>query len=319
MQNNKLTSNTPQLLTIVVLSFITIRIIVWSYETFCVKETIGIRWEDPSNADLNGGRAYQPKPIFYYFSEQNSESCKRVDKSALLNKKVVEIINDNFLSIQIRKRSDTEGQSVGSLNKNLQQKLGVFAYPTFLVTLPNGQQIGMLSGYFGVSPRNLLSFVKYCQQMEKYVAGVDYLSHAQYDKAAQSLEIWLKTKDKSDAKTTDALLYCALANKMLHEEDHCKELLDKIQNGDNKDQNWPQPLVQYLLDRINATELIQMCYHHEDWESQSPYFIGMMALRSGNLQGAISSFKEAEKVANISAEIHSLISGQTAIIFNDKR
>ncbi len=313
MQSEKLTSRTPLLLTITVILLVVLRIAVWSVETSKTQEPDGIKWQEPSKADLAGISDYQPKLVFYYFCEENSEPCRRVNHGALLNKNVVKLVNDSFLPIRVLSQPGTE------LSKELQQRFGVSMCPAFVIALPNGNEIGMQEGYFGMSARNLLSFIKYCKQRKEYVAGLDYLSHDQYEQAAQALQTWFQTKDRFDSQALDGALFCALAHMMLFRENAAQQVLAKIRNSQyENDSNWPQPLVQFLLGKLSATDLLRMCDHQDNRQSQSLYFTGMIELRNGNLQGAVNNFRQVDKINEVSPEIRSLINGQLSITGNPK-
>ena len=106
MQKERLTSKTPSLLTIAVILLLVLRGIVWSIETYKIQAPEGIEWQEPSGADLAGVRDYQPKLILYYFCETNSESCRKVEQNALLNKNVVKAVNDNFLPVKVLNKAD---------------------------------------------------------------------------------------------------------------------------------------------------------------------------------------------------------------------
>src|SRR5271170_6203811 len=116
MQNEKLTTRTPLLLVITVILFVVLRMAVWFVETSKIQKLNGIEWQEPSRADLAGVRDYQPKLVFYYFCEDGSEPCRRVNQGALLNKNVVKVVNDSFLAIKV------SSQSGGGLGKELQRK-----------------------------------------------------------------------------------------------------------------------------------------------------------------------------------------------------
>ncbi len=319
MWNDKSTSFTPVMLTTAVMIFALLRIGVWFGETFYTHERGGIKWEDASRADLADGRTYQTKMLFYYFCEKDSEACRKVDRGALFNKQVVESINSNFLPIKVLNKPDIEGIEKGNLSQELQQKFGVFMCPAFVISLSDGREVGRMPGYFSVSANNLLSFIKYSERREKYISGLDYLAHAQYDRSARSFKVWLQARDKNDPRAIDAILYCALAYKMIFEENRANEVLAMINNEHyEKNTDWPRPLVLFLSGKLSAQELWQKCHHQEGNQSKASYFIGMLSLRNGDIQDAVANFKQAEKAIELSPEVHELVTGQLNMIFGQK-
>ncbi len=225
MQSERLTSTTPLMVTAIMILLIIARASVWCAETYMSPAPNGVKWQEPSRADLAGVRDYQPKMVFYYFCEPDSESCRRAEHGALLSKDVVKVVNDNFLAIKVLTGTGT------GLGDELKQRFGVLMCPTFVIVLPSGSQIGTEAAYFGVSTQSLLSFIRKCRLREGYVTGLDYLARTQYQLAAQAFKKWLQINSESGPQVVDGVLYCALADLMLFKEKKRMNYWNKLETS----------------------------------------------------------------------------------------
>ncbi|VVB56445.1 Thiol:disulfide interchange protein DsbD [uncultured archaeon] len=79
----------------------------------------------------------QSKPIFLYFRSETCYWCIKFEEEALSDKRIVEILNNNFVLISI----DTFKQ------KNVSANLNVRTTPYMIFFTQNGEEISRIPGY----------------------------------------------------------------------------------------------------------------------------------------------------------------------------
>src|SRR3989304_1224496 len=77
------------------------------------------------------------KPIFLYFRSETCYWCKKFEEEALSDKRVIDILNNNFVIISI----DTFKQ------KNVANNLGVRSTPFMIFFTTDGTEISRIPGY----------------------------------------------------------------------------------------------------------------------------------------------------------------------------
>lgn len=77
------------------------------------------------------------KPIFLYFRSETCYWCIKFEEEALSDKRVIEILNDNFVIVSI----DTFKQ------KNASNALGVRTTPFMIFFTKDGEEISRIPGY----------------------------------------------------------------------------------------------------------------------------------------------------------------------------
>ncbi len=77
------------------------------------------------------------KPIFLYFRSETCYWCKKFEEEALSDKRVIDILNKNFVIISI----DTFKQ------KNVSNNLGVRSTPFMIFFTKDGEEISRVPGY----------------------------------------------------------------------------------------------------------------------------------------------------------------------------
>ena len=77
------------------------------------------------------------KPIFLYFRSETCYWCKKFEEEALSDKRVIDILNNNFVIISI----DTFKQ------KNVANNLGVRSTPFMVFFTTDGTEISRIPGY----------------------------------------------------------------------------------------------------------------------------------------------------------------------------
>ncbi|NJD78451.1 MAG: thioredoxin family protein [Candidatus Methanoperedens sp.] len=77
------------------------------------------------------------KPIFLYFRSETCYWCKKFEEEALSDKRVIKILNKNFVIISI----DTFKQ------KNVANNLGVRSTPFMIFFTKDGEEISRIPGY----------------------------------------------------------------------------------------------------------------------------------------------------------------------------
>lgn len=77
------------------------------------------------------------KPIFLYFRSETCYWCKKFEEEALSDKKVIDILNNNFVLVSI----DTFKQ------KNVANTLGVRSTPFMIFFTKDGEEISRIPGY----------------------------------------------------------------------------------------------------------------------------------------------------------------------------
>ncbi len=80
------------------------------------------------------------KPIFLYFRSETCYWCKKFEEEALSDKRVIDILNKNFVIISI----DTFKQ------KNVADNLGVRSTPFMIFFTKDGEEISRIPGYIPV-------------------------------------------------------------------------------------------------------------------------------------------------------------------------
>lgn len=316
MNRSKLTTNTPIWLTILVIGLVSARASIWACERLPSQTVEAVAWQQPTQMDL--GHGYQSKLVLYYFTAVGNESCQRLNQTSLLNRDVVNLINEEFLPVKISNEELREGAESSKLIKDLQQKYSIYNFPVLVVTLPNGREIETASAYFGIGAKSLLQFLQRCQKREAYSRGVDYLAHAKYNEAVRAFEAWLGSGTNSKLESMDGALYCALSYRMLGDDRGADNILETTMKGVNrwKEKIWPEPLAEFVLGKIDGDTLLKECDKRSFREPRVYYFIGMLELRKGNTQGALDNFRLAEKDNYTSSEIYNLVDGQLNILNN---
>lgn len=103
-----------------------------------------ITWRTP--ADF---KAWPPvceeKLVLYEFRAQWSDPCKQMEKSALANQQVAEIVNNQFMPIRITDITHERGKNPQFIT-DLEKRYRVFALPTLVVVKEDGGQVGSLVG-----------------------------------------------------------------------------------------------------------------------------------------------------------------------------
>jgi len=79
----------------------------------------------------------QSKPIFLYFRSETCYWCIKFEEEALSDKRIIEILNNNFVLISI----DTFKQ------KNVSANLNVRTTPYMIFFTQNGEEISRIPGY----------------------------------------------------------------------------------------------------------------------------------------------------------------------------
>ena len=163
MNNDKLTINTPLWLVLLATVLLVVRIFIGGIETHHV-DIDGINWLAASKIDLTG-RSYQPKLILYSFTAKDNDLCIKMNNTSFLSKEVVNIVNEQFVPVQVQNVEVLDESETCKISSELQQKFVVFIYPTLVVTLPNGKVIESHSAYIG--PKSLFRFLERCLKKAK--------------------------------------------------------------------------------------------------------------------------------------------------------
>lgn len=108
-----------------------------------VAHTEGVKWVDAAKTSWLPND--NSRPIVYKFVADWSDPCKRMEESALSNKQVVKLIEDNFQPVRIVDVARENGKNPQWL-ADMEKKYRVFALPTLVIVDGNGEQLAAQIG-----------------------------------------------------------------------------------------------------------------------------------------------------------------------------
>lgn len=164
------TTVTPKALLLAAVILLVARVAVSGYElSHKTKVTPEVAWAEVQDSDLlfsgeEAPRKVEPKPDIEWKDVQEpgqwdvsskpkllkfyaswSEPCKRMESTVFVNKNVASLINSHFRALSIRDTLKEEGSNAEYVTR-LQKKYRVFAFPTLVVVMPDGEPVATLVG-----------------------------------------------------------------------------------------------------------------------------------------------------------------------------
>lgn len=300
----------PIWLPILMAVFIAARSIAYFVDRSQTRETVGINWLEPSAMDLKGTRA-ATKLVLYEFDSEINDFSKSIDKSMLLRNGVVKLANEQFVPVRVMEKKSKQGTDQDDLTSQLRQKFRVDAYPTFLVTLPDGKEIDRYP--FPFSARSLIAFLEHSQKIATYNLGLELLASAKYQLSANAFEDWLKHTQTRKNAMMNAALYCSLCYYMLGQNQKANMILESAIAKYQCATRWPEPIADFMLGKITSEALLKMCdeaEYKQSAQARAHYFIGMTKLKEGNIAASKEDFVFAKTNSDETSETSYLIDKQ---------
>jgi thiol:disulfide interchange protein len=107
-----------------------------------------VSWLAPAEA-IDSSRLHR-RPVLYDFSAEWCGPCKRLEAEVFSNEKSAAEIGTLFIPAKVLDRQQEEGRNP-ALVDSLQHRYSIDAFPTLLAATPEGEEVGRLVGYPGVS------------------------------------------------------------------------------------------------------------------------------------------------------------------------
>ena len=101
--------------------------------------------------------ASQGKPILYDFTADWCPPCHRLDAEGWGDAAIARLVNDSYLATRVLDREREEGKNPPAVAE-LRRRYSVGAFPTLVVTSPDGREIARHEGYRGRRP--LIEFLE---------------------------------------------------------------------------------------------------------------------------------------------------------------
>ncbi len=288
LQNNaSATLGVPLWLAVLTAVLLVTRAGVWTYDQLYPRSSANaVVWKEPvickTDADLG-------RPLnLYAFSAEWCPSCKSMDRTAFQNKRVVSLMKSGFntFSVVDRKRDDGKNSAVTAFLLKLYK---VSAYPTLVVTLPNGR---LVSSATGAKPAQVIyDFLQRVLKESEYNRGFEYLCRHEFSKGIAALKTYLQAVEFANSKESlYAASYCALALRLQDRRQEASALLAEA-IVKLKPKEWPFAALEYLNGRLSESEFIKAGSEDND------RLADMHVLLAGNLLAAGDS-KKAEEHLN---------------------
>jgi thiol:disulfide interchange protein len=105
----------------------------------------GVQWQNAADFKSLPTKDGCHKRVIYEFYADWSDPCKRMEATALSNKQISSMIEQNFVPIRVTDQMHEKGKNPQWL-ADLQKKYRVFALPTLVVVDDKGEQVASLIG-----------------------------------------------------------------------------------------------------------------------------------------------------------------------------
>jgi len=140
------TTYMPRALLVAAIVLIVARVAVWAAtgQPDSPSQVSSIRWtalEDFKEKEA----ATRGKLVLYKFCAAWSDPCERLESEVLINHKVSDLANSDFMPVSVTDRLREDGKNTEQ-TADLQKRYHVFAFPTLVIADASGNTKGMLVG-----------------------------------------------------------------------------------------------------------------------------------------------------------------------------
>ena len=237
----------------------------------------GVSWISPEEftADRNN-----PKLLLYYFSADWCEGCHKLEATAFKNKQFVDLVNREFIPINVIDRHKETGQNTFAV-KALEGKYNVIVFPTMVVALPSGERAYTSVG--ANSSWQTIKELKKALNRANYTRGKTALNAGKDQEAISSFRRYLTNEGWGETQSRYAAVFTCVAYAEQQKFDEMREFAVQASQQISKHE-WPYTAVRFFAGEIKADELLDQTEQEKGKLTEAKYYLGAYLCAQGNIK-----------------------------------
>lgn len=211
-----LTTTTPMLLVVAAAAMLGLRCVMVVNEIRNpTKPVHQIAWK--TLVDTKTLEKLTKKPILYFFTSPGSGPCRQIETNALTNRRIVEMVNQDFYPVRVEDNNGMSGQRKSEQIELLEDKYFVTHFPEFIVAAPSGEKI-MSSDLFMLKTQEVREFLAKSLRRFPLELASQYMDKCQFEQAAAYYREYLSNEKIKWAEAPWTVINYYLCLKLLNRE-----------------------------------------------------------------------------------------------------
>lgn len=246
---------TPAWLFALALVLLALRLFVYVTETANPpKASAEIKWQDLSAlGSLPESERKKDKLLFYEFRADWSGPCKEIEKNSFNSKEIVNLLNSNFIAVQVTDRKREDGKNANAVQE-LEDKYEVQGFPLLVVAMPDGKK---LKEHLGALPSSSLKvFLEDAVSVREYFNGKEQIIAGDDKDAGASFDRFIASVNWQHWRAPYAAIFSSVAHRRLGEDKKADEIL-KNALAKVRQKSFPYPVIEYLCGKSSFDTLLK--------------------------------------------------------------
>lgn len=247
--------------------------------------TSEIQWRSPEQ--ITEAERHGNKLFFYDFAAEWCDPCIQMNKTAFQSKDVVAILNEEFIPIKVVDRKREDGKN-NPRTQSLEDQFNVEAFPTIVVTVPNGSKISDHLGAAGTQA--MKKYLTDAVTVASYSGGKEKLISSDYAGAAESFDDFLARTKWRHYRCAYASIFSSIAHRCGKQNDAADAILQKAL-AEVHERTFPFPIIEYLSGKITFDHLLQSASENKTNRVLAYTYSAMNEFAKQNYEDAFAKFQ----------------------------